>query len=174
VDASLRIGDFGFRDGLPGFAADHEKDLGWDEASAAALRAVAEDAQLRLDVLDRTCLVHADVNPKNLLFDPDTLAVTGLLDWEFAYSGHPFTDLGNLLRFDRHPMYVAAVLAAYCGRRGEDPQVALDLARCADLWALVELSSREGQNPVAARAAGLLRAIAADRDPHAVPAGWTQ
>jgi aminoglycoside phosphotransferase (APT) family kinase protein len=173
VDANLRIGDFGFRDGLPGFVADHEDDLGWDEESAAALRAVAEDAQLRLDVLDRTCLVHADVNPKNLLFDPDTLAVTGLLDWEFAYSGHPFTDLGNLLRFDRRPTYVAAVLEAYCARRGGDPDVALDLARCADLWALVELSSREGQNPVADRAASLLRAIAADRDPHAVPAGWT-
>jgi aminoglycoside phosphotransferase (APT) family kinase protein len=173
VDASLRIGDFGFRDGLPGFVADHEDDLGWDETSAAALRAVAEDAQARLDVLDRTCLVHADVNPKNLLLDPDTLAVTGLLDWEFAYSGHPFTDLGNLLRFDRRPAYVGSVLAAYGGRRGGHPEETLDLARCADLWALVELSSREGQNPVADRAAELLRAVAAGRDPHAVPAGWT-
>ena len=60
-------------------------------------------AQDLLDTVGRTCLVHSDLNPKNLLVDPDTLAVTGVLDWEFAHSGHPVTDLGNLLRFDRAP-----------------------------------------------------------------------
>ena len=54
--------------------------------------------------------MHSDLNPKNLLVDPDTLVVTGVLDWEFAHSGHPFTDLGNLLRFDRDPAYADAVL----------------------------------------------------------------
>ena len=57
-----------------------------------------------LDTVPRVCLVHSDLNPKNLLFDPDTLALTGVLDWEFAHAGHPFTDLGNLLRFDRDPV----------------------------------------------------------------------
>ena len=96
-----------------------------------------------------------------------------MLDWEFAHSGHPFTDLGNLLRFDRAPAYVDAVLAAYCERRGPDPREALDLARAADLWALVDLAGRAGDNPVADRAAGLLTAIADSGDLHAVPAGWT-
>ena len=63
--------------------------------------------------------MHSDLNPKNLLVDPDTLDVTGVLDWEFAHAGHPFTDLGNLLRFDRDPAFVEAVLAAYPTRRGD-------------------------------------------------------
>jgi Ser/Thr protein kinase RdoA (MazF antagonist) len=169
VDADLTIGDFGAADGLPGFVADHADALGWEPHLLAGLETVAAGAQALLDAVGRTCLVHSDVNPKNLLIDPDTLTVTGLLDWEFAHSGHPFTDLGNLLRFDRRPAYAEAVLAAWCERRGGTDSAALDLARAADLWALVDLAARAGQNPVADRAAALLRAIAAGRDLHAVP-----
>jgi aminoglycoside phosphotransferase (APT) family kinase protein len=114
--------------------------------------------------------VHSDLNPKNLLLDPETLALTGVLDWEFAHAGHPFTDLGNLLRFERDPAFTAAVLAAYAERRGTRPETALALARAADLWALVDLAARRSANPVAARADGLLRAIARERDPAAEPA----
>ena len=66
-----------------------------------------------------------------------------------AHSGHPFTDLGNLLRFDRRPTYLEAVLGAWCERRGGTPPEALDLARAGDLWALVDLAARAGENPVA-------------------------
>ena len=90
-----------------------------------------------------------------------------------AHAGHPFTDLGNLLRFDRQPAYVEGVLAAWCERRGGTSAEALDLARAADLWALVDLASRAGENPVADRAANLLRVIAGTGDLHGVPAGWT-
>jgi len=47
----------------------------------------------------------------------------------------------------------------------------LDGARAADLWALVDLAARSGENPVATRAEGLLRAIAATGDLHAWPSG---
>ena len=133
------------------------------------LREVALAAQVLLDTVERTCLVHGDLNPKNLLLDPGSLEVVALLDWEFAHAGHPFTDLGNLLRFDREPVYVAAVLAEYDHRHGVAPADALPLARAADLFALVELATRRGQNPVADRADRLLRAIAATRDPQADP-----
>jgi aminoglycoside phosphotransferase (APT) family kinase protein len=169
VDADLTIGDFGLADGLPGFVADHADALGWEPDLLDRLAAVAEQADARLDEVGRTCLVHSDANPKNLLVDPATLTVTGLLDWEFAHSGHPFTDLGNLLRFDRRPAYLDAVLATWCERRGGTPQGALDLARAADLWALVDLAARAGQNPVADRASALLREIARTGDLHAVP-----
>ena len=167
VDADLTIGDFGVDDGLPGFVASHADALGPDLADQ--LEAVAADAQALLDGVGRTCLVHSDLNPKNLLVDPDTLAVTGLLDWEFAHSGHPFTDLGNLLRFDRRPAYVDAVLGVWCDRRGGTPADALKLARAADLWALVDLAARRGQNPVADRAHEHLAAIARTGDLHALP-----
>lgn len=119
-------------------------------------------AEALLDEETRTCLVHSDLNPKNLLVDPATLTVTGVLDWEFAHAGHPFTDLGNLLRFDREPAYVEGVLSAY-----PDPDRALDLARAADLHALTELASRAGENPVADRAAERVEAIVRAQDWHA-------
>ncbi len=153
-------------DGLPAFVAGHEAALShWSPVDLDGLREVAVDAQALLDTVGRFCLVHSDVNPKNLLVDPDTLEVTGLLDWEFAHAGHPYTDLGNLLRFDRQPAFVEAVLDAYVARHGGAPGEALDLARAADLWALVDLASRRGQNPVADRAHDLLLAIARARDP---------
>jgi Ser/Thr protein kinase RdoA (MazF antagonist) len=172
VDADLTIADFGLGDGLPGFVEAHAPALRWGELQLVDLRALAADAQARLDTVGRTCLVHSDLNPKNLLVDPGTLTVTGVLDWEFAHSGHPCTDLGNLLRFDRAPAYVEGVLATWCDRRGGTPREALDLARAADLWALVDLAARAGDNPVADRAARLLRAITASGDLHAVPGSW--
>jgi aminoglycoside phosphotransferase (APT) family kinase protein len=41
-------------------------------------------------------LVHGDFNPTNLLVSDGR--VTGVLDWEFAHSGTPYMDIGNLLR----------------------------------------------------------------------------
>ncbi len=84
----------------------------WPAAERAGLAEVAEVAGELLSTVDRTCLVHSDLNPKNLLVDPDSLAITGLVDWEYAHAGHPFTDLGNALRFEREPAYVDAVLAS--------------------------------------------------------------
>jgi aminoglycoside phosphotransferase (APT) family kinase protein len=169
VDPDLTIGDFGVADGLPGFVDDHAARLAWGEPLLDGLRRVADRAQTLLDEVGRTCLVHSDANPKNLLVDAATLQVTGLLDWEYAHSGHPFTDLGNLLRFDRHPSYADAVLGAWCERRGGTPPTALDLARAADLWALVDLAARRGQNPVADLAHEHLLAIARRGDLHALP-----
>ena len=158
VDGDLRIEPF--EPDLPAYAESLGVDL-------PGLAEVAEAAQALLDEEPRTCLAHSDLNPKNLLLDPGTLEVTGVLDWEYAHAGHPFTDLGNLLRFDRDPAYVAAVLEAYAGLRGTTPARALDLARAADLVALVELASRSGANPVATRAEQRLRAIARTGDLHA-------
>jgi aminoglycoside phosphotransferase (APT) family kinase protein len=169
VDGELTIGSFGDIDGLPDFVALHEQSfLHWSQAELEGLRGVATDAQTLLDTVGRFCLVHSDVNPKNLLVDPDTLEVTGLLDWEFAHAGHPYTDLGNLLRFDREPAFVDAVLEGYVARHGGTPEGALEMARCADLWALVDLAARRGQNPVADRAHERLRAIARSGGVHAV------
>lgn len=85
-----------------------------------------------------------------------------------AHSGHPSTDLGNLLLFDRRWPYAEAVLAAWCARRGGTPDEALTLARAADLWALVDLVARAGANPVADRVAAQLTAIAGTCDLHAL------
>ena len=102
VDPQLAIGDFGARRARRSTSRPGCPELGHlSPEEIDGLREVALDAQVLLDSVPRACLVHSDLNPKNLLLDPDTLALTGVLDWEFAHAGHPFTDLGNLLRFDR-------------------------------------------------------------------------
>lgn len=157
---------------LPAWVERHRADLerqDWSGGDVSRLSALAERAQGLLDTVDRVSLVHSDLNPKNLLLDPETLEVTGVLDWEFAHSGHPFTDLGNVLRFDRQPAYEAGALSAWESRHGTTDRDALAVARCADLFALVELASRSGANPVATRAEAQLRAIVADDDWHATP-----
>jgi len=170
VDGDLTIEPFDAD--LPGWVERRRQDLervDWHAAELGELVRIAERAQARLDTVGRTSLVHSDLNPKNLLFDPDTLAVTAVLDWEFAHSGHPFTDLGNVLRFDRAPAYEAGVLSGWAARRGTPAAEARHLARAADLVALIDLAARSGANPVATRAESHLRAIVAENDCHAVP-----
>ncbi|MFB9314847.1 phosphotransferase family protein [Nocardioides plantarum] len=163
VGPDLAIEPWDLPDGLPGWVETHLPALAhWSYDEKAALGDLAADAQELLDTVARTCLVHSDLNPKNLLLDPTTLEVTALLDWEFAHAGHPFTDLGNVLRFEGDgpwQPYADAVLAAYHERRGTPPGEARALARAADLWALVDLAARRGANPVAERADDLLRAM---------------
>jgi len=157
---------------LPDFVAAHRDGTAlaeWDEPTWERLMAVAEEAQALLDEVRRTCLVHSDLNPKNLLVDPGTGAVTGVLDWEFAHAGHPAADLGNLLRLDRQPAFADAVLATYTERVPDADGSTLDRARAADLFALVDLAARRGENPVTERAHDHLRAVAASVDLHAVP-----
>ncbi|WP_121252697.1 phosphotransferase family protein [Nocardioides ferulae] len=165
LDADLSIGTWDALDGVPELVEHFLPQLAHlGRTEVAALRSVADRAQEALDGVGRSCLVHSDFNLKNLLVAPDTLRVTGLVDWEYAHAGHPFTDLGNLLRFERDPDFSDAVLTAYAARRGVEPRRALELARAADLAALVDLSARREQNPVAARADRLLRSILASGD----------
>jgi aminoglycoside phosphotransferase (APT) family kinase protein len=168
VDASLRIEPFPPEmTDLVDWVATHEAALGFEPAELDGVLTVAAAAQADLDTVERVCLVHSDLNPTNLLVDPASLEVTGLVDWELAYAGSPYSDLGNLLRFDRQPAFVAAVLGEYAARLDVDAQRALDLARAADLFALVELASRRGQNPGADRAHARLRAVGREGDRHA-------
>ncbi len=142
----------------------------WAAEDQAGLRALARDAD---DLLAdepggvRHCLVHSDFNPKNLLVDPTTGAVTGVLDWEFAHAGSPYTDLGNLLRFERSPVFVDSVVEGYAERAPRAPVDLVERARAADLWGLVGLAGRADQHDVARRAYDLLaervRPVWADR-----------
>jgi aminoglycoside phosphotransferase (APT) family kinase protein len=139
----------------------------WSATEYGALRDVATKAQALLDRVDRACLVHSDLNPKNVLVDAATGAVTGLVDWEFAHAGLPTADLGNLLRFDRQEAFAEAVLGTHRDAVPDAGEDLLDLARAADLFALVDLAGRRGENPVAGRAHDLLLAIARTGDLHA-------
>ena len=171
IDGDLRIGDF------PAAAADLEAWLdgnltgtalaSWEGSDVDGLRAVARRAQDLLDRLDRVSLVHSDFNPKNVLVEPGTGEVTGLLDWEFAHAGLPVADLGNLLRFDREPVFMDAVVSTFCSLVPPLPGDVLDLARAADLYALIDLAARRDDNVVARRAHDQLLGVARTGDLHA-------
>ena len=168
IDRSLALAELPreARD-LPAWVEFHAEHL--EPSLVDGLLPVADDAQDLLDEERRACLAHSDFNAKNLLVDPETLEVTGVLDWEFAHSGLPWTDLGNLLRFERHPILVEAVLAAYTELMPAVPDNVLDRARAADLFALVELAARPDANQVVVQARQHLHAIARTGDLHAVP-----
>lgn len=138
-----------------------------DRGLVASLRGVAGQAQDLLDEDRRQCLVHADLNPKNLLVDPSSLEVTGVLDWEFAHAGSPYADLGNLLRFERDNGLTQAVLASYLAFMPALPPNVLARARAADLYALVDLAGRGESNEVVRSAVALLTTIARVGDPGA-------
>jgi Ser/Thr protein kinase RdoA (MazF antagonist) len=135
-------------------------------ADREALRAVTERAR-RLATAGggrRVALVHGDLNPKNLLVDPATGGVTGVLDWEFAYAGAPLADVGNLLRFETDQDFTGAVAAGYAERAPDVPANWVAVARALDLMALVELAAHRDANPVVEGARRLLRATARTGD----------
>lgn len=171
VDGDLRVDPMP-GGGLVAFVEAHRRGTAiaqWPVREYDALVEVAQQAESVLDSVARMCVVHSDFNPKNLLVDAGTLEVTGVLDWEFAHAGWPVTDLGNLLRFEREPVFAEAVLDAYRQGVVDARDDVLELARAADLYALVDLAGRAPENPVAVRASDLLEAIARSGNLHAVP-----
>lgn len=48
-------------------------------------------------------LVHSDYNGLNILMKEDTgrASVSAVLDWEYAFSGSKFADIGNMLRYEK-------------------------------------------------------------------------
>jgi aminoglycoside phosphotransferase (APT) family kinase protein len=108
-----------------------------------------------LDVVDRDghlldawtgppCLTHSDFNGSNLLVSGD--AVAAVLDWEFAFSGSPFVDFGNLLRppLGDDEAFTNAVAEGY----GPLPPQWRRMSRLVDLLAWADFLSRP--NPGAA------------------------
>jgi aminoglycoside phosphotransferase (APT) family kinase protein len=139
----------------------YTKDIGFSRSQADSLYDVLDAAEdLAADGPGRVCLVHSDFNPKNLLVDPETAELTGLIDWEFAHAGSPYSDLGNLLRFCTDPVLGGAVLAVVRRKAPGLGDRLEERARAADLWAVIDLAARAAANPVATAAHTLLTRIA--------------
>lgn len=146
----------------------------WPDADWRALRGLVDQAQLLIDgdgpeLPPRTVLVHSDFNPKNLLVDPLTSTVTGVVDWEFAHAGSVFTDIGNLTRFERDDRLLAPLLDAFTANAPGRPEQPFVKGRAADLWALVDLAGRPAGHPVGELASTLLLAQARSGDLSAWP-----
>jgi fructokinase len=98
------------------------------------------------------CLAHGDCNGSNLLFRQDahrSWQLTAMLDWEFACSGTPGIDFGQLLRppFVRQPTLADAAAAAYQDAGGLLPPDWRAVARITDLFAWTDIISRPDAGP---------------------------
>jgi Ser/Thr protein kinase RdoA (MazF antagonist) len=157
-DGELAIEPFGLGD-LEQYVAGLDLGLSAKQSEGfAGVMAEAED--VLAEGVDRVCMVHSDFNPKNLLVDPATARITGLIDWEFAHAGSPYTDLGNLFRFCEDPVLAGAVLSVLRGSGLSLGEPLVELGRAADLWALLDLAARSTEHEVAAAAHNLVSRMA--------------
>ena len=111
-----------------------------------------------------TRLVHADINPKNILVSRAGRGwrVDALLDWEFSYSGSPYADAGNMSRFgDDYPAgFLDGFRAGFAeGQPADLPPVDgwAYLGRVLDMFALSDLTTRPAGHAVADQAAERIR-----------------
>jgi len=94
----------------------------------------------------KPCLVHSDFGGSNILMrrtDP-RWEVASVLDWEFAFSGTPFFDFGNLLRppLGELPGFAAAVETGYREGGGVLPDNWRRCSLLVDLYNWAEFLSR--------------------------------
>jgi aminoglycoside phosphotransferase (APT) family kinase protein len=116
-------------------------------AELGRLRALAAAADpLARSVGTARRLVHADYNGKNLLAvgSDGRWSISAVLDWEFAFSGSPLTDIGNMLRFrDEHPRgFADGFIAGYRDAGGKLPERWREISEALDLYALADFLTR--------------------------------
>ena len=111
-----------------------------------------------------TRLVHADVNPKNILVTRagGDWRVAALLDWEFSFSGSPYGDAANMARFGagHPPGFLAGFRAGFAERQPAGLPLLEDwayLGRVLDMFALSDLVTRPVGHAVADQAAEQIR-----------------
>ena len=101
------------------------------------------------------CLAHCDFGGSNILVKETSgrWEVAAVLDWEFAFSGSPFFDFGNLLRapLGDLPGFEQAVERGYCEAGGVLPPEWRRLSRLTDLTAWADFLNRENASPALIR-----------------------
>lgn len=94
----------------------------------------------------KPCLTHADFGGSNILVanNSNRWEVSAVLDWEFAFSGSPFFDFGNLLREPVESMqpFVDDLTASYLFNGGLLPPEWRKMSLLTDLTAWVDFLTR--------------------------------
>jgi aminoglycoside phosphotransferase (APT) family kinase protein len=131
-------------------------------AEQEALRQHASQAGALLGAVDGSRqLVHSDFNPKNLLATSQhgTWSITAVLDWEFAFSGSPLCDIGNMLRFrgELPEAFADGFITGYRDAGGVLPGNWRELSQALDLFALADFLTRPPSNPFFGKAVDILR-----------------
>lgn len=167
VDEALTVGpERPWSQQLPEFAATCMAGTPEARLDQATKRAWADlcaaHAPALTDVDQHARLVHADVNPKNILVSPtgDGWRVDAVLDWEFSYSGCPYGDAANMVRFgtDYPAPFLDGFRTGFADHQPVEPAPHWDyLGHVLDMFALSELVTRPLGHPVADQAAEQIR-----------------
>lgn len=98
------------------------------------------------------CLTHSDFGGSNILVSNErgVWKVAAVLDWEFAFSGTPFFDFGNLLRepLQSVPDFLGSVYSGYIHAGGQLPDNWRQLSLLTDLTAWFDFLTRPTANDV--------------------------
>jgi len=116
------------------------------------------------------CLVHSDFGNRNILVREENgkWLVSGVLDWEFAFSGSPLLDVGHFLRYEQiiEPLREPHFSRAFIENGGRLPDNWREIVRVIDLTALVEcLTHDDLPADVEAELLELINATLEHRDP---------
>ena len=112
-----------------------------DSRTLFALESIAQSSACRAEP-ENICLVHGDFDPSNLLVHDGM--PSGILDWEYAFSGAPEIDLGNFLRYaHRLPdAFLRSFLSGYTQGGGTVHERSSQLIQANTLLALLDLLVR--------------------------------
>ncbi len=97
-DGRVTPWDFGDAGDFTELMLNNAEVLRWlgTERVAEIRRIMKREAPRLAEIGAEHALVHGDFNPTNILIHDGH--VSGVLDWEYALSGSPYMDIGNLLR----------------------------------------------------------------------------
>ncbi|WP_127502858.1 phosphotransferase [Actinoplanes solisilvae] len=142
---------------VPGSRLDGEVRRAW-------VRLCEANPPVLKDVDGHSRLVHADVNPKNIMVSRagGGWRVAALLDWEFSYSGCSYGDAANMARFgaDYPAGFLDGFRAGFAERQPADLPLIDGWAyagRVLDTFALSDLVTRPVGHVVADQAAEQIR-----------------
>lgn len=134
--------------GLANFAQEYLLDKGGaDRLGHELSQEVIDFLQAHGSLIDKydhpPCLTHSDFNPSNILIGVDG-QVTGVLDWEFAFSGSPLLDFGNLFRppVDTLPGFLQGFVEGYSTGGGALPPLWQEMSMLVDLTAWFDFMTR--------------------------------
>ena len=120
------------------------------ELTAELMQFIASEAGLLDEWTGPPCLTHSDFGGSNILVRHESSAwkVVGVLDWEFAFSGTPLFDFGNLLR---RPLgiiegFEESVAQGYIAAGGQLPASWRQMSLLTDLTAWLEFLVRPNIN----------------------------
>jgi len=141
----------------------------------AAVLAFAEREGRLLDTWHPSAhLVHGDFGGSNILVRQEGSGwqVAAVLDWEFAFSGSPLHDFGNLLRPPLGTLrgFESTIIDGYRSAGGELPRYWRRMSRLVDMLAWAEFLSRpEPSAALIENARSMLLGTMRDLDRPAVP-----